>query len=388
VHGKILKQFLKISIKTEISCQLFFLWLKLRRNSYHALSFSCILLKIVSCVATIYDIAKAANTSPASVSRVINDRGGVRADTMERIKQVMEKLDFRPRWKVLDRDRFLIFVPEHRHFFDDGYVARIMSGIADASFPAGFGLQLRPFSSPGKNVQDLRHLFMQESVAGCILISMYQGYSLAAQLDLSGLPHVVVGHKREDKNDHQILLDDFVAGREAAEFLLSLGHKRIAMVSFSHRDHCHLERYQGFAETIVKAVNARPVCLQCDDVSYEAGRSTARQLLSPLERPTAVIITNEDLAVGFQAEAKAMGFSVPGDLSLIGFEETDKLLLLDTPITVMQTPAYAMGLESVKMLRAEISGKENAASSSSANYLTKHMSIPLLVRHSTAAIRP
>ncbi len=338
-------------------------------------------------MATIYDIAKAAKTSPASVSRVINDRGGVKAEIVKRIKQVMEDLDFQPRWKAQDRDRFLIFVPEYKKAFEGGYVARIMSGIVDASFSFGFGLQLRPFSSHGKDVQDLRQLYMQESVSGCILISMYQGYSLPAQLDMAGLPHVVVGHKRQDDDIQQILLDDFQAGRSAAEYLLSLGHHRISMVSFSHLDHGHLERYRGFADAMEQATKQKPICLQCNDATYDAGKSAARHLLSPFERPTAVVVTNEDLAAGFQAEAKAMGFSIPQDLSLIAFEETDKLSLLDTPMTAMQTPAYTMGIEAVKMLRDEISRTGKGATRSAANYAPKHIPIPLIARHSTAAIR-
>lgn len=338
-------------------------------------------------VTTIYDIAKAADTSPASVSRVINGRQGVRADVARRIRAAMENMDFQPRWKALDRDRFLVFVPEHKHAFDSGYVARIMSGVADASFAAGLGLQLRPFSSRGKDIRDLRQLYMQEAVSGCIVISLYQGYTLTSQLDLAGLPHVVVGNKMQDDNIHQVLLDDREAGRSAAEFLLSLGHERISMVSFSHVDHGHFDRFRGFAEAMERAGHKPPTCIECTDATYDAGRSAARRLLSPLERPSAVILTNEDLAAGFQAEAKAMHFSIPKDLSLIAFEEADKLSLLDTPITAMQTPAYTMGVEAVKMLRSIISAPEKSSAKVQAEYLTKHMPISLVVRHSTAPVK-
>jgi DNA-binding LacI/PurR family transcriptional regulator len=334
-------------------------------------------------VATIYDIAKAAQTSPASVSRVINGRQGVKLDVVNRITAAMEALDFQPRWKALDRNRFLVFAPDHKRAFLDGYVAGVMSGIADATFALNFGLQLRPFSSQGKEIRDLRHLFMKEAVCGSILISLYQGYSLPKRLDLAGLSHVVVGHKQQDDDIHQVLLDDFDAGRNATEFLLSLGHRRIAMVSFSHLDQGHADRFNGFAEAMKKVDVENPLCLQVSEVTYEAGKSAARQLLSPRERPTAVIITNEDLATGFQAESKAMGIMMPKDISLLAFEETQKLSLLEPSITAMQTPAYTMGVEAVKMLHGMVAAQKKAQESA---YLTKHISIPLVVRHSTAAI--
>ncbi len=336
---------------------------------------------------TIYDIAKAAKTSPASVSRVINDRGGVKPATAQRIKDTMEAMDFQPRWKALDRNRFLIFVPDYKRALCGGYVAGILSGITDAAFASGIGLQLRPFSTQAIDIHLLRQLFMQESVSGCILISMYQGYSLPSKLDLAGLPHVVIGHKKQDDDVNQILLDDRQAGREATEYLLSLGHKHIAMVSFSHVDQGHCDRYQGFAEAITKTNSKKPICLQCNDATYDAGKSAARHLLSPLERPTAVIITNEDIAAGFQAEAKRMGVSIPRDLSLIAFEETDKLSLLDTPLTSMQTPAYLMGIESVKMLKTLIVSDKKSTRPLVLTYTAKHMTLPLIARHSTGAIK-
>jgi LacI family transcriptional regulator len=331
---------------------------------------------------TIYDVAKAAKTSPASVSRVLNGRQGVKSDVELRIKKAMETLAFVPRWKAMDRDRILVFVPDNERIFDSGYNARIMSGITDAAFSLGYGLQLRPCAFRGKDIEDLRQIYMRESVCGCILISMHQGYSLPRQLDLAGLPHVVIGHKGQDDGIHQILLNDMQAGRDATEFLLSLGHRRIAMVSFSHVDLGHLERYRGFEEVMMAQTHEKPVCIQCSDSTAEAGRAAARQLLSPRERPTAVIVTNEEIATGFQSEVKAMGLSLSKDVSMIAFEETDILSLLDVPITAMQTPAYNMGVEAVNMLFSLISAKPKQ----SGENLTKHLKISLVARYSAAVL--
>lgn len=336
---------------------------------------------------TIYDVAKAANTSPASVSRVLNGRQGVKTDVEVRIKKAMQTLDFQPRWKAMDRDRILVFVPDNERVFDAGYIARIMSGITDAAFSLGYGLQLRPCTFRGKDIQDLRQIYMRESVCGCILVSMHQGYSLPHQLDLAGLPHVVVGHKGQDDGIHQILLNDFQAGRDAAEFLLSLGHRRIAMVSFAHVELGHLERYRGFEEIMLAETNTKPVCIQCNDSTYESGRAAARQLMSPLERPTAVIVTNEEIATGFQAEVRAMGFSFPKDLSLIAFEETEVLSLLDVPITAMQTPAYNMGVEAVNMLFSIISPQTREPVLEAGESLTRRLNISLVARYSTAVLK-
>lgn len=335
-------------------------------------------------MSTIYDIAKAAQTSVASVSRVLNGRGGVRKEKEDRIRLAMARLDFQPRWKAADKERVLVFLPDYRHALQGGYVAGVMAGIADAAFAAGRGIILRPFPAQGREVPDLRSLFLQEGVAGGILISMYDGYALPAKLDMAGLPHVVVGHKMRDDGIHQILLDDQDAGRRAAEFLISMGHHDIAMVSFSHLDHGHYDRFLGFSEAMEAFGRRSAHCVQCREASYSAGRSAAREVLSPTRRPTAVIITNEDLAAGFQIEAAQMGFRVPEDLSILAFEETDKLSLLNPPLTSMQIPAHTMGMEAVRILAALLG---EAVGDVVHAPTTKTIPIPIIARHSTASPR-
>lgn len=338
-------------------------------------------------MATIYDIAKTADVSPATVSRVINGRAGVKEETVLRIRKAMEASSFQPRWKAIDRNRILVLLPEHRGALDSGYTSRILSGICDATFTAGFGLQMRPFVPQIRNNRELRQMIMREGVAGCIIVTMFQGYSLAERLSLAQFPHAIVGYKSQDDGAHQILLDDREAGANATRYLLSLGHRKIAMVSFKHIDHGHEQRHAGYAEAM-KAVRdaAKPQCIEFDTATIDSGRSAARRLLGLPERPTAVIVTNEDLAVGFQIEARDMGLQIPRDVSLIGFEETEKLSYLDTPMTAMRIPAHAMGTEAARMIFSLIGEEESARGKKPAAIRTVHTPISLIVRHSTAAL--
>lgn len=332
---------------------------------------------------TIYDIAKAADVSPATVSRVINGRPGVKEETILRIRKAMETSSFQPRWKAIDRNRILVLLPEHRGALDSGYTSRILSGICDTTFAAGFGLQMRPFVPQIRNNRELKQMIMREGVAGCIIVTMFQGYSLAERLSLAQFPHAIVGYKSQDGGAHQILLDDREAGANATRYLLTLGHRKIVMVSFKHLDHGHEQRFAGYAETLMSNRDApAPQCVELDTTSIDSGRSAARRLLGLPDRPTAVIITNEDLAVGFQLEAHAMGLQIPRDLSLIGFDATEKLSFLAPPMTAMRIPAHAMGVESAKMIFSLL-GDEETGRRTPAPGRTVHTPISLIVRHST-----
>ncbi len=311
-------------------------------------------------MATIYDIARTAKVSPATVSRVINNRTGVKDETVARIRKVMEDKSFQPRWKAIDRNRLLVLVPEHRSALDSGYTSRILSGICDTAFASGFGLQLRPFVQQIRNNRELKQLVMNESAAGIIIVTMFQGYSLAEKLSLAQIPHAIVGYKTQDDGVHQILLDDRAAGLNATRHLLSLRHRHIAMVSFKHADHGHQQRHAGYLDALAEkgphtGACSPAQCIETETTNIEEGRAAARRLLSLPERPTAVIVTNEDLAVGFQLEAREMGLRIPDDLSIMAFEETDKTAYLDTPMTAMRIPAHTMGTEAARMLFSMLS---------------------------------
>lgn len=339
-------------------------------------------------MATIYDIARSVGTSPATVSRVLNGRSGVKGDTARRIREVMEEMNFQPRWKAIERNRFLVLVPSVRGILNGGYVTRILSGMADTAFRMDCNLVLRPFDTAHCNYRELRQLIMQESAAGCAIISLNEMYLPSTDVNLIGLPHVVVGHKLQDDGAHQILCDDHRAGLDATNYLLSLGHRRIALVSFELSDRGHREVHRGYMEAMTRAgQDAVAQHLQFRDNTAEWGRSAALRLLQPRERPTAVILSNEDHANGFLAETRRLGLRVPEDVSLIAFENAYPFDTSYPPLTVMQTPVYALGVEAVKMLAAQMDGGEGGRSlDKSADPLTVMLPIPLVVRHSTKAI--
>ncbi|WP_043585560.1 LacI family DNA-binding transcriptional regulator [Geminisphaera colitermitum] len=346
-------------------------------------------------MATIYDIARTAKVSPATVSRVINGRAGVKDETVALIRKTMETNRFQPRWKAIDRNRLLVLVPEHRGALDSGYTSRILSGITDTAFASGFGLQLRPFVPQIRNNRELKQMVMNESVAGIIIVTMFQGYSLAEKLSLSQIPHAIVGNKTQDDGVSQILLDDRNAGLNATRYLLSLRHRHIAMVSFKHADHGHQQRYAGYLEALNEkgphtGATTPGQCIETDITTIEEGRAAARRLLSLPERPTAVIVTNEDLAIGFQLEAREMGLRIPEDISIIAFEDTEKTAFLDIPMTTMRIPAHTMGIEAVKMLFSMLNSEDStprrphATATPAAACQTVTLPLSLIVRRSTA----
>lgn len=334
---------------------------------------------------SIYDIAQACGTSPATVSRVLNGRPGVKPETAQRIRLAMDEMKFQPRWSAADRNNILVLVPSYPGVFKGGYISIILSGIADLAFRLKYDLTLHPFDNQQCSCRELRQLIAQKSAVGCLILSQNEIYLPPSDLQLLGLPHVVVGRKLQDDGVRQVLSNSYQSGMDATEYLIALGHRRIALVSFDIVDRGHHEIHSGYMKAMHKAgLKEHAKHVQFSDDHAESGRSAALQLLSPRERPTAVVISNESLAAGFISESKNMGISIPRDLSVIAFESSTTLSLSEPPLTVMQSPLYALGAEGLKLLLRQLEEKKTDTDSPK-RYATSPLPVPLIVRHSTAA---
>ncbi|MDQ8196170.1 LacI family DNA-binding transcriptional regulator [Coraliomargarita sp. SDUM461004] len=336
---------------------------------------------------TIYDIAKAANSSTASVSRVMNGKAGVKPETAARIHKAMGDLNFQPRWRVMEQNRLVVLIPNYKRALESSYIARILSGITDTAFKMGYNIQLRPFNTKNCNPKHLRQMLIQEAAAGCLIISLNENYFPSADIDLTSLPHVIVGHKQKDNGINQIFIDDFKAGYDATKYLIDIGHQQIGIVSFSQIDIGHKARCNGFRKALQEAKLDTNESIELDDASIDAGRSAARHLFNLQKHPTALVITNEDLAIGFQLEAKTMGITVPNDISIVTFEESDLPSLLDTPMTAMRTPSYSMGIAATRTLEEQIENSKKDKQAGPIESLSESITIPLVVRKSTQKLK-
>lgn len=335
---------------------------------------------------SIYDIAQACGTSPATVSRVLNGRPGVKPETAQRIRLAMDEMKFQPRWSAADRNNILVLVPSYSGVFKSGYVSVILSGIADLAFRLKYDLSLHPFDHQQCTCRELRQLVSQKSAVGCLILSQGEAYLPPSDLQLLGQPHVVIGRKLQDDCVRQVLANSYQSGMDATEYLLALGHRRIALVSFDIKDRGHHEIHSGYMKAMHKAgLRDNTKHIQFSNDLTESGRSAALQLLSPRERPTGVVISNESLAAGFISECKNMGVSIPRDLSVIAFESATTLSLSEPALTVMQSPLYALGAEGLKLLLRQLEEKKTDGDSSK-SYTTTPLPVPLIVRHSTAAL--
>lgn len=307
---------------------------------------------------TIYDIAKSAGVSAATVSRVINNRYGINTHTQKKVRKVMDDLDFRPRSKAMDLKRVMVMFPASEVAVRGMYFTQILAGITMGCFEHNWCPVHMPSKQHLATASDFLHLLRQEGALGVIYLSHQGGYELPVCLELAQMAHVVVGHTPENQKLNTVLPDDQTSALQATNYLLGQGHQQIAFVCNSLNELGHAARYAGYRQAIKGHPHANELSpIVCPWASTESGHQAAAMLLAMPQHPTAVLVTNERLAIGLSDAMIKKGLSLPRDLSIFSYESSDALSFTTPPIHSMQTPTFEMGKQAIALLNEQVESK-------------------------------
>lgn len=306
-------------------------------------------------MATIEDVAHKAGVSVATVSRVLNGSDGVRAGTVERVQKAISALDYVPNFAARNLRRnetraVMLVAPN----FTNPYYSHILAGIGDAAHALEYSVFICNMEEADAVRRLLDSVVKNHRADGAILLASahdadwlgYYGQELpiiqcCEYTGKARLPHVAI--------------DNYRAAYESVEYLLNLGHRRVATLSSSNKYISTKLRYEGYCDAL-KAAGVEPradYCAQAGpDYSYNSGYVMANKLLSLPERPSAVFCVSDILALSVIAAAKDRGLRVPEDLSVMGFDDVDYTTMLHPHLTTVSQPCYEMGRRSMELLLA------------------------------------
>ena len=324
--------------------------------------------------ATITDVARVAGVSVATVSKVINGRYGVAATTIAHVMSVVADLGYetslvasslrRTRTNVIG-----ILVAEFEPFSTE-----LLKAIAAAN--NGTGYELLAYSGPNSDENrvgwELRSLSRLAGtlIDGAIIVTP------TVLMPNTSIPVVAIDPHTGQGGPSTVGSDNVAGARSATEYLISLGHRRIAHI----RGRTDLEsanlRELGYRQSLEAAgIPFDPDLIR--DGNYRAPQTddAARELLTSASRPTAIFAANDQSAIRVLAVAAELGIRVPQDLSVIGFDDVPEAAAATPPLTTMAQPLVQMGALALEIL-LELLGGEDVA---------RHVHLPaaLVVRAST-----
>jgi LacI family transcriptional regulator len=331
--------------------------------------------------ATIRDIATAAGVSIATVSRVLNDRPDVSPATREAVLRVAREQGFslNRHARALSGGRTgLIGVTlpmVHLEYFN-----RILWGASEALYEHDMRVVLCPTMHERDREVTLLDRLLQGTTDGALLLLTKESNEDLKALKRRGYAFVVLDPRHPVDDGTPVVSAAHWAGAKAAtEHLLSLGHRRIGAITGPHGWVASVHRLDGYQAALAGAgVLADPGLVAKGNFTSESGHVAAARLLSLPERPTAIFAFNDEMAVGAMRAAEERGLRIPGDLSIVGFDDVEKTEIVRPALTTVRQPLAEMGRMAVSLLTRLIERQPIEA-------MRVELATKLIVRESTAS---
>lgn len=312
--------------------------------------------------ATIKEVAELARVSQMTVSRVLNDQGAVKETTRKRVQDAMRQLNYRP--NIMARNlagRTGLFIGLIYRNPSYGYLSEFLLGALDACRQLGHYLIVEE-PLVDDNMVDLEQIekrFLDMSIQALIVVPpLSDDPKLIDTLERTGISFVCVSPKLDGYTGPSVRMNDTAAAKEMTEYLLNLGHEKIALIK-GPPDHRSSElRYESFKKTLAqRGIGIDDDLIISGDFTYISGMRSTVELLNRAEPPTAIFACNDDMAAGAIAAVHQAGLRVPQDISIVGFDDTANASAMWPALTTVRQPIREMASSAIEILQKSVSRK-------------------------------
>ena len=302
---------------------------------------------------TIDDVARTAGTSIKTVSRVLNNEPNVRESMRQRVLSAVAALNYRPltsaRSLATSRSFMIGLLYDNR---SPSYIMEVQAGVLEACEAQHYSMMVQPLVSTAADFVDrVEDILSRHRPDGLILTPPITDQpQLLDHLRKSGLPFASIAPRRPE-DCIGVTLREREAAAAMVEHLVSLGHRRIAHILGDPEHGAGIWRLQGYRDGLKRAgLKEDPAYMIQGRFSFESGVAAMRQLLALPQRPTAIFAADDDMAVGAIWAAAEAGVSVPGDVSICGFDDTTIATQVWPPLTTIHQPVREMGRRATEEL--------------------------------------
>ena len=327
---------------------------------------------------TIVDVAREAGVSFATVSRVINNKAGVRADKREAVLRAMTRLGYvanqQARSLAGGRSHIVGVLVQD---LGTSYMGAIIRGIDQALDQAQYDLML--YTTHRRKTKESAYVaaLTRGLADGLLLVLPTHASTYLDSLIRQGFPYMLVDHQGSGDYRRSVGATNFQGAYDATRHLIELGHRRIGHIAGTAALGCAQDRVAGYRAALNAAgLPADPALIAQGDFFQPSGFGGADRLLALPDRPTAIFAANDDMAFGVLEAARLRGLSIPADLSVIGFDDVPQTSIIHPPLTTVRQPLEQMGRVAAERLLELIEDPELTVG---------RVVLPteLIVRHST-----
>ncbi|MCS7219810.1 MAG: LacI family DNA-binding transcriptional regulator [Anaerolineae bacterium] len=308
---------------------------------------------------TIRDVAERAGVSPITVSRVINHSGYVSQETRARVEAAIAELQYVPNSLA----RSLRFKRTHTLALvltdiTNPFWTTVARGVEDVASQSGFNVILCNTDESDAKQSEYLNVLLQKQVDGFLLVPARSAPEPITLIQSQRVPTVVLDRQVPGAQVDVVRGDSEGGAYQLVRLLLSLGHRRIAMLSGPVSISTAADRVAGYRRALQEAgleAQAELVCY--GEYTQESGYQMAQEALSLTPRPTALFAANNFIAIGALRALRETGVRVPEDMALVSFDDIPPAFAIEPFLTVAAQPAYEMGRRATELLLARLSGQ-------------------------------
>ncbi|TCS95067.1 catabolite control protein A [Hazenella coriacea] len=302
---------------------------------------------------TIYDVAREAGVSMATVSRVVNGNPNVKPATRKKVLDVIRSLGYRPnavaRGLASKRTTTVgVVIPDISNMF----YAELTRGIEDIATMYHYNIILSNSDLKTEKEIQLIEALLEKQVDGLLFLGGEVTDSHREIFNHTSVPIVLAATREEHQEKPSVTIDQIQAAKEATSVLILEGHQQIAYIGGPLTDSVNgYPRYIGYKEALEE--NEIPFVesfIQLGDYRYKSGYEAMKNLLTSHSSMTAVFAASDEMAVGAIHAAQDLGRSVPEDLSIIGFEDIPLASQVRPLLSTVSVPMYDIGAVAMRLL--------------------------------------
>jgi LacI family transcriptional regulator len=333
-------------------------------------------------MSSIKDVARRANVSISTVSHVVNGTRFVSETARTQVLAAIRDLEYVPSavarsLKSNSTKTLGMLIPN----CTNPYFAEIVRSVEDHCFGAGYTLILCNTDDAPRRQSVYLQVLGEKRIDGLIIISTGNDKELLSLVDGLTIPAVLLDREINRGQCDLVETAHMQGAKIATEHLLALGHRRIACIAGPAELNSSAQRIVGWQQALQTAGMAETSAdlIWHSDFTSQGGFDTMKKVLATTERPTAVFVCNDLMAIGALSAAHEAGIQVPHDLSMVGFDDIELAHFTSPPLTTVVQPKQLMGAMAVDMLLERIQSKRE---------ISKQVLLQptLMVRGSTAKV--
>lgn len=310
----------------------------------------------------IKDIAAKAGVSIATVSHALRNPGRVSDQTRKKVLAAADEIGYTPNrlarsLRTARSGNIVAIIPD----VSDSYNSKLIKAIEKVAHSRGYSVLLGDTQGSAEREREFAAMARSRQADGIILMSHRLPFVVGeGGLAPDELPPLVNGCEFTGYDGVPVVsIDDVKAACDATSYLIDLGHRDIAVITGNIETRSSQDRLRGFRETMESAgLSVDESLVVLADYSIDAGEAGAQTLLMQKRRPTAIFCFSDEIALGAMYALRLNGFSVPDDISVIGFDNIPFAKYFAPPLTTIAQPAEEIGATCARLLLDLIDGKK------------------------------